>query len=142
MSYFDEALKRANARELIEHFLIEHFLYGEKSEVYSSENYENCLRHAYTECLDTVKKYDNRGEDSELFTAINKMVTEYEHIYIEIGIQAGFLFAKDTLKDNIQEESDDIRYKEMYISLFNDISKVVEELQDAQRKSEEIYISI
>lgn len=33
-------------------------------------------------------------------------------------------------------------YKEMYITLFNEITEVVEKLQLAQRKTEELYIKV
>lgn len=32
-------------------------------------------------------------------------------------------------------------YKKMYLSLFNDVSKAIEFLQSAQRKTEELFIN-
>lgn len=32
-------------------------------------------------------------------------------------------------------------YKEMYYKLFNEVSKVIEQLQEIQRKTEEIYMN-
>lgn len=94
------------------------------------------------ERLRAVQGYVDKGEEAELFKAITNMSTEHEQIYMEIGIQAGFRLAKDIIQGNVLEESALVKYKEMYLSLFEDITKVVSELKKAQRRAEEIYISI
>lgn len=59
---------------------------------------------------------------------------------MEIGIQAGFQLAKD-LEWNGEEEGICEKYKDMYSSLFHDVTVVIEELKKAQKGAEEIFIS-
>jgi len=71
---------------------------------------------------------------------ISSVLAEHEHVYMEMGIQAGFQLSKDIegIQDN---EKQYLQYKEMYSSLFQDVTKVIEELQRAQNDAEEMYIS-
>lgn len=130
MSYLDETLARDSMQSLRNH-------YGKPVKEHKVETYEERLEQAYRKCLETVQTYDSKGEDSELFSVINAMITEHEEVYMEVGIRAGFLLAKD-----IFEKEDTAQYQEMYMSLFKDILNIVEELRKAQQKAEEIYLFI
>jgi len=91
MSYVEETLKRASVQSIREYLM-----YGD-SVGEQTESYEERLNKAFKDCLQIAQKYDSRGEESELFAAINSMVTEHENVYMEIGIQAGFRLAKEML---------------------------------------------
>jgi len=135
MGYLNETLKRASVQSVREYLL-----YGVDGEEHTTKSYEVRLKKAYGEWRDIVKKYDEDGEDSELYRIINKVIVEHEHVYMEMGLLAGFQLAKE-----IEGSEDDgklcLRYKEMYSSLFQDVTKVIEELQKAQKDAEEMYIS-
>jgi len=95
MAYIRKILDRPNLQALREHLL-----YGVCIDEYDPEDYETRLKAAHLDCMNVVKKYDSR-EESELFLAINNMMSEYEHVYMELGIQTGFALAKDIV-DNIK----------------------------------------
>jgi len=135
MSFIDETMKRTNIQALRE-FL----LYGDGQEEYTTRSYEERLKGAYKEFLNISQRYDDSGEDSELFSAMNEVLTEHEHIYMEIGIQTGFLLAKDIFASDLYNDSTTVKYKEMYTSLFAEITRTLELLQEAQRKTEEMYV--
>lgn len=59
---------------------------------------------------------------------------------MELGIRTGFLLAKDIFDSTILKESTETNYEEMYKSLFNEISKIIQDLQVAQQKVEDMYI--
>jgi|GEM_PF-643787 len=137
MSYLEETLKRANIQALRE-FL----LYGNAEEKYTAESYEKRINKAYYDYVNIAQRYDDAGEDSELLSAISDIMTEHENIYMEIGIQAGFLLAKDIYSDKCHEDKPnaDAEHKKMYNSLFEDVTKAIEVLQKAQCKTEEMYV--
>lgn len=91
MSYLNEILKRASARSVTDYLL-----YGNRANE-KTVSCEERLKQAYNDCLKIVQKYDSKGENSELFKAINNLTTEHEEVYMEIGIQAGFRMAKNML---------------------------------------------
>jgi len=93
MSYIDEIFAKTNVQVLRE-FL----LYGNAGTEHTAESYEKRMNAAYDKLLCVVKKYDSAGEDSELYTTMVALLTEHENVYMEIGIQAGFLLAKDINK--------------------------------------------
>lgn len=135
MGYLNETLKRASVQSLREYFL-----YGVNEDNYSTKSYEVRLKKAYEKWREVVRKYDDE-EDSELYRTINETLTEHEHVYMEIGLQAGFGLAKD-IERNGEDERLYTKYKEMYSALFQDTSKVIEELRKAQRNAEEIYMNL
>lgn len=102
MPYLNTILKRANLQALREYLM-----FGEQTEK-NLEGYEERLSKAYSECLNIVKRYDCKGEESELFKSIINMTTEHENIYMELGIQAGFLLAKDIEKENQGNKVDNL----------------------------------
>ena len=134
MGYLNETLKRASIKSLREYFL-----YGVNEDNYSAKSYEVRLKKVYDKWRDIVKKYDNSGEDSELYRTVNEAIIEHEHVYMELGLQAGFKLAKEIERgDEVQEDHE--KYKEMYTSLFKDVTKAIEEFERAQKSAEEIYL--
>lgn len=135
MGYFDEALKRANLQSLREYLL-----YGVNGEEHTARSYEMRIKKAYQRWSSMVCKYDEAGEESELYRAINDVICEHKHVYMELGIQAGYLLSKD-VQESIEAEQNYNKYREMYSSLFQDVTKAIEELQEAQKEVEKIYMS-
>ena len=86
MSYVNHALRRATVQSLREYLL-----YGiEEPNTHSSKSYEVRLQIAFKQLYEVVKKYDEKGEESALFTIINRVLTEYEHVYMEVGFKQDF----------------------------------------------------
>jgi len=135
MGYLEEALKRANLQSLREYLL-----YGVNSEDHTARSYEMRIKKAYKKWSSIVCQYDDAGEESELYQAINDVICEHKHVYMEVGIQAGYLLSKD-VQESIDAEHNYNKYREMYSSLFQDVTKAIEELQEAQKDVEKIYIS-
>lgn len=135
MGYLNEALKRASVQSLRAYFL-----YGVDGEGYSTDSYEMRIKNAYEKWYDVVGEYEEKVEDSRLYQAVCEVITEYEHVYMEMGIQAGFRLAQEVGNGYKRNKHSD-HYKEMYNSLFCEISKVIEDLQGAQRQVEEMYVS-
>ena len=134
MGYINEALKRASIQSLREYFL-----YGVNEDNYSAKSYEIRIEKAYEKWRDVVKKYDEDIESSELYSVFSDVLTEHEHVYMELGLQAGFKLARE-IEVAGEDEEKYVQYKEMYTSLFEDVSKVIEELKRAQSNTENIYI--
>ncbi len=135
MEYLNETFKRASIKSLREYLLN-----GVNEEEHSPESYEVRLNKAYEQWMEIVNQYDNRGKESKLYSVINNVIAEHQHVYMEVGIQAGFNLARD-IEKNGEEDQLSIKYKAMYSSLFQDVTKAVEDLQNAQSKAEEIYMS-
>ena len=135
MGYINDSLKRANLKELGNHLL-----YGGIPKEYDGESYEERLKKAYRRCLETVTKFDRSGEDSILFKDIDFLISEYQETYMELGIRTGFLLAKDIFDTKTLKESTETIYEEMYKSLFNEMSRIIQDLQTAQQKVEDIYM--
>lgn len=136
MGYLNEALQRASVQSLRAYFL-----YGVDGERYSTDCYEMRIKKAYEKWYDVVGEYENDVEDSRLYQVVCEVITEYEHVYMEMGIQAGFKLAREINQQFGDIEKNSEQYKEMYGALFRDITKVIEDLQRAQRVAEEMYIS-
>lgn len=90
MGYLNETLRRASLQSLREYFL-----YGVGGDEYSTKSYEIRIEKADEKWLGVVKEYDVEGEDSKLYRAVSDVLIEHEHVYMEMGIQAGFRLAKD-----------------------------------------------
>ena len=128
-------LERTNIQALRE-FL----LYGMENEGEVSQSYSDRLKNAYKKQEDIVAEYDERGEESDLHKAIDNILFDYENVYMELGIRAGFLLAKDMYIPVMECENRGNTYKKMYSVLFKEITDALETLQNAQRKTEEIYL--
>lgn len=130
----NDALKRASVQSLREYLL-----YGVDGEEYTTKSYEVRIKKAFEEWRGIVNKYDDGGEDFDFYRVISRVLAEHEHVYMEMGIQAGFRLAKE-MEGNQGDDKQNLKYKEMYSSLFQDVTKVIEELQKAQNEAWEIYI--
>ena len=135
MPYLKESLKRASVQSLREYLL-----YGVDGECHTAKSYEVRIKKAFETWSAMVKEYEEDWEASRLFKCFVDVLSEHEHVYMEIGIQAGFQLAKD-LERSGEEEGLCGKYKDMYSSLFQDVTVVIEELQKAQKEAEEIFIS-
>jgi len=133
MGYINNTLKRASIQSLREYFL-----YGVSDETCSAKSYEMRIKKAYERWHNITAKYEKEGEDSELETAFRDALREHEHVYMELGIQAGFQLAREIDRSEEDQELYS-KYKEMYSSLFQDTTKAIELLQKAQRNAEDIY---
>jgi len=135
MSYLKESLKRASVQSLREYLL-----YGVDGDSFTTTSYEVRIKKAYEKWINMVKEYEEEWESSKLFKCISEVITEHEHIYMEVGIQSGFLLARD-IELSGEEEGLCEKYKDMYSSLFQDVTVVIEALQKAQKDAKEIFIS-
>jgi len=135
MGYLNKTLERASVQSLREYFL-----HGISDENYSTESYEIRIRKANDKWIHIVNEYDQAGENSKLYFAVSDILTDYEHVYMELGIQAGFQLARE-IDQSKEDEILYTKYKEMYRSLFQDTVKAIESLQKAQKNAEEIYCS-
>lgn len=99
------------------------------------------IKKAFEKWSSMVKEYEEDWENSKLYKCFSDVLSEHEHVYMEIGIQAGFQLAKD-LAWKGEEEGLCEKYKDMYSSLFQDVTVVIEELKNAQKGAEEIFINI
>ena len=135
MRHLSEVLKRTSLQSLREYFL-----YGISEGNHSAESYEKRIRKANDKWIHIVNEYDQAGENSKLYYAVSDILTDYEHVYMELGIQAGFQLARE-IDRNKEDEILFTKYKEMYNSLFQDTTKAIEFLQKAQKNAEEIYCS-
>jgi len=135
MSYLKESLKRASVQSLREYLL-----YGVDGDSFTTTSYEVRIKKAYEKWINMVKEYEEEWESSKLFKCISEVITEHEYIYMEVGIQSGFLLARD-IELSGEEEGLCEKYKDMYSSLFQDVTVVIEALQKAQKDAEEIFIS-
>lgn len=95
-------------------------------------------------------KRQTNGEDSKLFQTLVSTISEYENVYMEIGMQTGILLNKNSTQTHLSENV----YKKMYDYLFHEVSKgilmlmnndstnnTVQILKMAQCRTEEIYIN-
>lgn len=134
MPYLKKALQRASVQSLREYLL-----YGVEGECHTAKSYEVRIKKAFEKWSSMVKEYEEDWENSRLYKCFSDILSEHEHVYMEIGIQAGFQLAKDLEWDG-EEERICEKYKDMYSSLFQDVTMVIEELKKAQKGAEEIFI--
>lgn len=150
MLLLDEIFQRINLVKLREYLL-----YGSSQEDYSAESYKERLDKSYDDYIKTVKLYDSAGDDSELYTAMTEILTEHQHVYMELGVQAGFLLSQ-TIHTNTIDLFSTSLYKQMYFFLFNSITDILElsntntnliseemkrRLQDIQQNAEDMYVT-
>lgn len=128
-----QILERANIQSLREFLLC-----GADSKGNYSGNYKQRLNDVYDKQRNIVNEYDSLGEESRLHNAIGDILYDYENIYMELGIRAGFSMAKDLEKTLLKDDT--ATYREMYLVLFSEATKALEILKNAQANVEEIYI--
>ena len=91
MSFVDEILKRASVQGLTEYLLA-----GDPVEVTTevTKDYGKRVYKAYRDCMETAEKY-GLGEQSDMVDTIIKALDTYENVYMEVGVLAGFLLARE-----------------------------------------------
>ena len=133
MGYINKILGRGSL-----HSLGEYLLYGiEEPNIYSAKSYEVRLKKVHENWNKVITACCTREQILEIEPALSEILSEYECVYMELGIQSGFRLAKEIE----QCEEDDMKYKEMYTSLFQDVTNTIQDLQTAQKTAEEMYLS-
>jgi len=115
MDYLNNILEKANIQ-----VLTEYLLYGSKEKTFSTSTYDERLKDVHKEFVNIIQKQDTAGEKSKLYFELNNLLLEYEHIFMEVGLQAGFLLTKDTqkeIKNNSVQENTDKKEMSMRINL-------------------------
>lgn len=87
--FINDVFERANIQGLREYLLT-----GAEALEYSSEGYEERIKKSYEE-YKVVAERHGLGEGSELYDVIQQLLITYETVYMEVGLQAGLLLAKD-----------------------------------------------
>ena len=93
MSFITEIFKRSSMKEITGYLL-----YGASFEGEDNADYHTRLKRACQHCEDILSIYDSDTE-SILHNAVNQLMGETERVYMEIGVKAGFLLAKDIFND-------------------------------------------
>ena len=135
MGYLEETLKRSNLQSLREYLLC-----GVSDDNYSPKSYEIRLNKAYEKWDKVMAECSSEEKRTKIEFAFQEILGEHMHVYMEIGIQSGFRLARE-IERRDEEDSINTAYKEMYSSLFQDTTKVIRDLQMAQKAAEEIYLS-
>jgi len=120
MSFITEIFKRSTMKEITSYLL-----YGESFEGEDNADYHTRLKRACQRLEDTLSIYDS-DKESVLHNAVNQFMGETERVYMEIGVKAGFLLAKEIF-DEISDREHLIRFEEMCANMSSDISKAVKE---------------
>lgn len=135
MGYLEATLKRSNLQSLREYLL-----YGVSDDNYSPKSYEVRLKKAYEEWDKVIAECSLEEKRTKMESAFQEILGEHMHVYMEMGIQTGFRLAREIERCDV-EDSINTAYKKMYSSLFQDTTKVIRDLQTAQKAAEEMYLS-
>lgn len=136
MNYTKEIFQHANVRGITEYLL-----YGTPL-TESNKGYEARMEEAFHQFDKETEKCIGQ-EKPELADSVNKLVSEATDVYTEIGLQAGFLIMIDMMKnieyctETKEGDTQKIDYMAMYDSLFRDVSKAIQLLQENGRNSVE-----
>lgn len=130
MGYLNEDLIRASVESIKEYY----FCGGEGAKD-SEHSYEMRLKKADQKLWEITKEYDTEGEESRLYRVVSEVLAVHDQVFMEVGMLAGLEFVREPEGDEY------LQYKVMYISLFQEITRVVETLQEAQRGVEEFFAS-
>lgn len=154
MSFINGIFERSTVKGITNYLLFGETIKGEDLD------YMMRITKAYKDCEKILLQYD-KNVNSALYNAVDNLVSETEEVYMEIGVQSGFLIMKDMIskldfyKDTENKELIEVTYQKMYDSLFCDISlalkilqekeegsvdRVIAVLQEAQCKTEEIFM--
>jgi len=94
MSYITGIFERTNLQQIRE-FL----LHGVECHNVDNENYETRIKHAEERYKKAVfESFPNLSRDSKIFSELNNLLTVYENVNIEIGIQLGIQLIQDPKK--------------------------------------------
>lgn len=125
MNYAQSIFEKATIRGITDYLM-----FGLPPEV-EARDYNTRLDEQYDKFEKAIRQ-NNTDETIKLLDLANEMENETGSVYLEIGIQVGFLLVKDMIQ-NIGEEKQEniskIDYQEMYNSLFKDVSCALELLQ-------------
>jgi len=120
MSFITEIFKRSSMKEITSYLL-----YGASFEGEDNADYHTRLKRACQCCEDVLLTYD-KDKESVLHNAVNQFMGETERVYMEIGVKAGFLLAKEIFND-VPDRGHLIQFEEMCANMSSDISKVEKE---------------
>ena len=102
MGYINRIFERATIQGIADYLL---FGIGpEKDE----RSYEERLDEPYKRFERAVAKYD-KNPSSELLDLSNEVTSETAAVYMEIGLQVGFLLAQDMIKNLSREKQTEYR---------------------------------
>lgn len=91
MGYINKIFERATIQGIADYLL-----FGSSPER-DERSYEERLDEPYRRFEKAVAKYD-KNPTSELFDLSNEITSETASVYLEIGLQIGFLLAQDMIK--------------------------------------------
>ena len=100
MPQIDEIFERATLAKLRE-FL----LYGREEEIPKTESYDDQLEKIYDICNNLAETYTEEGENSQLYFALHDIITQVQHIYMELGLKAGIQLAEELLREKKADNS-------------------------------------
>ena len=98
MSFVRAILERATVQGLREYLLG-----GCENADYQAGDCEVRLKNAYHKFAEITEKY-GITEETELYSIMSEILNTYECSYMEIGIQAGFLLARDMFMNSDNKE--------------------------------------
>lgn len=130
-SYTKSIFEKATIRGITDYLM-----FGLPPEV-ETRDYTTRLDEEYDKFEKAIRQYDKDGA-MNLLDLANDMENEAGSVYLEIGIQVGFLLVKDMIQNiggEKQEDSGKIDYQEMYHLLFKDITCALELLQLSHDKN-------
>lgn len=119
--------------------LADYLIYGLPPEP-DERDYNERLEATYNEFEKIALKHDP-DRASDLLSSANDMTCENACVYLEIGIQAGFLLIADMMK-NIQDECRGYHDDEDFFTsrvMVKDIKKALDILKDEDRDKQEAY---
>ncbi|WP_418494864.1 hypothetical protein [Enterocloster bolteae] len=119
--------------------LADYLIYGLPPEP-DERDYNERLEATYNEFEKIALKHDP-DRVSDLLSSANDMTCENACVYLEIGIQAGFLLIADMMK-NIQDECRGYHDDEDFFAsrvMVKDIKKALDILKDEDRDKQEAY---
>lgn len=119
--------------------LADYLIYGLPPEP-DERDYNERLEATYNEFEKIALKHDP-DRASDLLSSANDMTCENACVYLEIGIQAGFLLIADMMK-NIQDECRGYHDDEDFFAsrvMVKDIKKALDILKDEDRDKQEAY---
>lgn len=92
MGYINGIFERATIQGIADYLL-----FGSDPET-DERSYEERLDEPYRRFAEAVAKYD-KNPSSELLDLSNEVTSETATVYMEIGLQVGFLLAQDIIKN-------------------------------------------
>jgi len=98
------------------------------------------LKKAFEKWDKVIAECGSKKKRTKMESVFMEVLAEYQHVYMEMGIQSGFQLARE-IEYSDEEGSINTAYKVMYSSLFADTAKVIQDLQTAQKTAEEMYLS-